>query len=89
MDIIDIMLIQKKHDMELAGEEWDRWGKIMQDKKDSYVNLLKIKESQKSNPEEYDKFVSQIIASDKKADEILLDMDKPYHRRFMEKILKK
>ena len=88
MDIIDIKIMQAKHSLELAGEEWDRWGEIMQRKKESYVNLLKIKQCQTSDPEKYSEFVKQLERNEKATEEHFLDMDKPHYVRMMERMKK-
>ena len=88
MDIIDIKLMQAKHDMELAREEWDRWGESMRHKKELYVNFLKIKECQISDPEKYNEFVKQLEESEKATEEYFLDMSKPLWVRRAEKMKK-
>lgn len=86
MDIIDIKLMSEREYLELATMEMESWSEKRNHAKECYVNTLKIKRLKDTDPDQYAKIVEHLEKEEKDFEDIMLDMEVPYHERIMKKI---
>ena len=86
MDIVDLLLMQKKNELEQYYMIIDKYEELAREARETYKTLYEVKKSKEEHPEEYKLFIENKINSYEELGEHFLSMEETIYKKICERL---